>query len=171
MTGGVSGSVKAAASIFRKLLGLLLIAMVLLNVANAAGRYLFGKAIEGSDELLVFAMVWLVFLGAVLVTARQGHLGFDIVERLLPPGPRRLLQVVRHLAIATLSGYVALQSWAVLQKLTRVGQSSMALGLPMVVPHAAVLVSFLLILAFSLRNALRPPQPPAASDGTGEEPR
>lgn len=75
---------------FRKLLGLLLIAMVLLNVANAAGRYLFGSSIEGSDELLVFAMVWLVFLGAVLATARRGHLGFDVLERLLPPGPRRL---------------------------------------------------------------------------------
>lgn len=163
------GSVKAAASIFRKLLGALLIAMVLLNVANAAGRYLFGKAIEGSDELLVFAMVWLVFLGAVLVTARQGHLGFDVVERLLPGGARRLLHVARHLAIAVLSGYVALQSWAVLQKLARVGQSSMALGLPMVIPHAAVLVSFLLILLFSLRNALRPPRPATPTAEPGEE--
>lgn len=148
---------KAAGAIVRKLLGALLIAMVLLNVANAAGRYLFGKAIAGSDELLVFAMVWLVFLGAVLVTARQGHLGFDIAARLLTGGPQRLLHSVRHLVVAALAGYVALQSWAVLQKLIKVDQSSMALGVPMAIPHAAVLVSFLLILVFSLRAALRPP--------------
>ena len=144
-----------AGSIFRKLLGLLLIAMVLLNVANAAGRYLFGKAIEGSDEILVFAMVWLVFLGAVLVTTRRGHLGFDVLEKQLPPRARRLLQVVQHLAIAALSGYVALQSWTVLQKLMKIGQSSMALGLPMAIPHSAVVVSFVLIALFSLYAALR----------------
>jgi TRAP-type C4-dicarboxylate transport system permease small subunit len=148
-------------SIFRKLLGLLLIAMVLLNVANAAGRYLFGRSIEGSDELLVFAMVWLVFLGAVLATARRGHLGFDVLERLLPPGPRRLLRIVQHLAVAALSGYVALQSWAVLQKFLTIGQSSMALGIPMAIPHAAVAVSFLLIALFSLYAAVRP----GAADG------
>lgn len=141
----------------RSLLGALLIAMVLLNVANAAGRYLFGKAIAGSDEILVFAMVWLVFLGAVLVTARRGHLGFDVLDRLLPEQLRRPLHVLRHLAVAALAGYVALQSWQVLEKLARIGQSSMALGIPMVVPHAAVVVSFLLILAFSLHAATRPP--------------
>ncbi|MEX0758576.1 MAG: TRAP transporter small permease [Tistlia sp.] len=143
-------------SVFRKLLGVLLIAMVLLNVANAAGRYLFGRSIQGSDEILVFAMVWLVFLGAVLATARRGHLSFDILDRLLPPGPRRLLRIVQHLTIAGLSGYVALQSWTVLQKLMLIGQSSMALGLPMAIPHAAVVVSFLLIALFSLYAAVRP---------------
>lgn len=149
---------KAAGSIFRKLLGAVLIAMVLLNVANAGGRYLLGKAITGSDEILVFAMVWLVFLGAVLVTARQGHLGFGIVDRALTGGAWRVLHIVRHLVIAALAGYVALQSWAVLAKLIKVGQSSMALGVPMAIPHAAVLVSFVLIVVFSLAAALRPPR-------------
>lgn len=161
----MSESIRVAGSIFRKLLGGLLIAMVLLNVANAAGRYLFGRAIEGSDEILVFAMVWLVFLGAVVATARQGHLGFDIIDRVLKGTPRRLLHIIRHLTIAVLSGYVALQSWAVLQKFMMIGQSSMALGIPMVIPHAAVVVSFVLILLFSLYAATRPPQPKGPKAG------
>ncbi|MCG8358254.1 MAG: TRAP transporter small permease subunit, partial [Kiloniellales bacterium] len=52
----------------RRLLGLLLIAMVLLNVGNAIGRYVFRRSIDGADEILIFAMAWLVFIGAAVVT-------------------------------------------------------------------------------------------------------
>ena len=39
----------------RVLLGLLLLGMVALNVANAICRYVFGIVLIGADEVLVFA--------------------------------------------------------------------------------------------------------------------
>ena len=140
----------------RTALGLLLLAMVLLNVANAAGRYLFGKAIPGSDELLVFAMVWLVFLGACLVSLEGRHLGLDLLPRALGARGRRWLQVAIALVTALLTGFVALQSWAVLEKLLAVGQKSMATEIPMAIPHAAVPISFALICLISLYFVFRP---------------
>ena len=54
-----------------RLLGLVLLAMVALNVANAAGRHVLQRSILGADEILVFAMAWLVFgLGAALALLR-----------------------------------------------------------------------------------------------------
>jgi TRAP-type C4-dicarboxylate transport system permease small subunit len=53
----------------RALLGFVLLGMVLLNVANAIGRYTAGMVFIGSDELLVFGMIWLVMIGMLLVTA------------------------------------------------------------------------------------------------------
>lgn len=153
--------------IVRTLLGLLLLSMVLLNVANAAGRYLLGKAIPGSDELLVFAMIWLVFLGAVVVTAQGGHLAFDVLSRALPPAPRRALYVLQCLGVAALTGFAATQSWAVLRKLARVDQSSMAIGMPMVVPHAAVLLGLSAVALLSLWLALRPRAPGHEHDDAG----
>ena len=149
-------------STVRKALGLLLLAMVLLNVANAAGRYLFGKAIPGSDEILVFSMVWLVFLGACLVSLDRRHLSFDLLPRVLRRPWRRPLHTVTHLGIALLTGFVTLQSWTVLEKLAQVGQTSMATEIPMVVPHAAVPLSFGLICLISLYLAFRPAERPAA---------
>lgn len=129
--------------------------MVLLNVANAAGRYLVGKAIPGSDELLVFAMVWLVFVGACLVSLEGRHLSLDLLSRLLDGRARRLLSAGLCLLTALLTGYVALQSWAVLGKLRSVGQKSMATEIPMVIPHAAVTLSFALMSVIALFLAFR----------------
>ena len=148
---------KPLTALARHFVGLLLLGMVFLNVANAAGRYIFKKAIPGSDEVLVFAMVWLVFLGAVLVAIRNDHLGFDLLSRRLSGRPKRCLQAFRCLVISGITGFVAWQSWTVLKKLALVGQSSMATEIPMVVPHAAIFVSFALISLVSLVQVFRPP--------------
>jgi TRAP-type C4-dicarboxylate transport system permease small subunit len=59
--------------------------------------------------------------------------------------------------ISGITGFVAWQSWTVLKKLALVGQSSMATEIPMVIPHAAIFVSFALISLVSLVQAFRPP--------------
>ncbi len=141
----------------RNLLGLVLLAMVLLNVVNAAGRYLFGLAVHGSDEILVFAMVWLVFLGAALVSLEGRHLGFDLLHRYLPPGGQRALHVIICLGTALLTGYAAWQSWQVVAKLARIGKQSMATEIPMALPHVAVPLSLGLICLISLVRATRTP--------------
>ena len=135
-------------------LGLLLIAMVLLNVANAAGRYLFGRAIAGADELLVFSMVWLVFAGVVLVTAESRHLRLDLGQSLFRGRLGAARAALIHLLIAVLCFYVALQSWEIIGRLGQIGQRSMALGIPMVVPHAAIAIGLAVTALVALLLAL-----------------
>ena len=135
-------------------LGLLLIAMVLLNVANAAGRYLFGHAITGADELLVFSMVWLVFAGVVLVTAEGRHLRLDLGRSLFAGRLGAVRATVINLIIAVLCFYVALQSWEIIGRLGQIGQRSMALGIPMVVPHAAIAIGLAAAALVALLLAL-----------------
>jgi len=122
------------------LIAALLGAMVLLNVANVVGRRLVGQSIPAADELMTFAMVWLVFLGVILVTGDDRHLRFDIAARLLPERGRALLAVLLDLAMAAIAAYVAVQSYIFVDKLAGIGQRSMAAGIPMAIPHAIVLV-------------------------------
>src|SRR3546814_15011162 len=103
-------------------IGLLLIMMVVLNVANAFGRYVFGQTVPGSDELLVFSMVWLVFLGAALATAGGRHLRFDLLAIMLPRRLEFLLDAVRCALRAVLAGSVCLQSRGPLSTLGRSGE-------------------------------------------------
>ena len=56
------------------LLGLGLIAMVVVNVANAMGRYTGWFSLVGADELLVYGMIWIVMLGAILAARNRDHL-------------------------------------------------------------------------------------------------
>ena len=131
-----------AGRVARVALGLLLLAMVLLNVANAVSRYLLGQAIEGSDELLVFGMVWVVFLGAVFVTADRRHLSFDVLGKFLPPRLHSLIRVAGDLLMIVLLGFVALQSLDVVDRLAALNQRSMAAGIPTFIPHSAILIGF-----------------------------
>lgn len=122
------------------LVGVLMLAMVVLNVVNVIARRVFGSAIPQADELMVFSMVWLVFLGVILVTAEEGHLGFDLLSRTLTGRSRVLHGIAMDLVIAVLAAYVAVQSYNVVGKLIQFDQRSMAAGIPMAIPHLAVLV-------------------------------
>lgn len=122
------------------LVGVLMLAMVVLNVVNVIARRVFGSAIPQADELMVFSMVWLVFLGVILVTAEERHLGFDLLSRTLTGRSRVLHGIAMDLVIAVLAAYVAVQSYNVVGKLIQFDQRSMAAGIPMAIPHLAVLV-------------------------------
>ena len=65
------------------------IVAVLLNFTNVVGRYLFGISLLGSDEVQVFIMVGMTFLGAAVVTRRNEHLRMDVLVQFMP-GPVRL---------------------------------------------------------------------------------
>ena len=52
---------------------------VMLNFTNVVGRYLFGLSLLGSDEVQVFIMVAMTFLGAAVVTRRNQHLRMDVL--------------------------------------------------------------------------------------------
>jgi len=126
----------------RWLLGTVLIAMVLLNVANAVGRYAFGAVLIGADEVLVFGMVWMVMLGMLLVTADRSHISLDLVAARAGPRANAYLALIAHSVMSLACGYAALQSFFFVQRITALGQTSMALGLPMVIPHSALIVGF-----------------------------
>jgi TRAP-type transport system small permease protein len=82
---------RIAAFATRALLGTLLIGMMLLNVANAVCRYLFSVVLIGADELLVFAMIWMVMIGMILVTIDRRHIALDFLANrraLNVPSPR-----------------------------------------------------------------------------------
>jgi len=69
-------------------LALAFIMAVLLNFGNVVGRYLFGVSFLASDEVQVFVMVAMTFLGAVVVTRRNEHLRMDVLVQFMPAGLR-----------------------------------------------------------------------------------
>jgi TRAP-type C4-dicarboxylate transport system permease small subunit len=122
-----------------RVLGVVLLAMTAVNALNAATRHFFGFQLTGSDELLAFAQVWIVMLGLIGVTATRRHLALDLFAGL---GPRataaRLLAI--DLLFCVVAGWAAVQSFAFVTRMWAFGSTSMALGVPMVVPHGAVLI-------------------------------
>jgi len=150
-------------------LALVFIFAVLLNFANVVGRYLLGISLIGSDEVQIFIMVAMTFLGAAVVTRRNLHLRMDVLVRFFP-GPIQLtLRVLEQLLLITLAGFVLSQSWFYARQMLRIGRSSDMAGVPMWIPHGSVALGFLLMLIFAvcglIHIVLRMRRPPAEGGG------
>ncbi len=128
--------------LLKGLLGLGLIAMVPVNVINAAGRYGGLPTLTGADELLVFGMIWIVMLGAILATRERAHLAIDLLPERLSKRSARYLVLLTEVVTVAVAGFVAWHSAMFIGRIGALGQTSMGLGVPMVIPHSAIFIGF-----------------------------
>ncbi|MGE5146022.1 MAG: TRAP transporter small permease [Candidatus Eiseniibacteriota bacterium] len=134
--------VRVTAKAARTLLGVLLLAMVALNVANAIGRYAFGAVLAGADEILVYTMIWLVMVGIILVSAERRHIALDFLVNAAGPRARLALAIVQHAVMTAAAAYAAVQCWVFVERVSAIGQTSMAIAIPMSIPHSALVLGF-----------------------------
>ena len=144
---------------------------VLLNFSNVVGRYLFGISLLGSDEVQVFIMVGMTFLGAVVVTRRNHHLRMDVLVQFMPPRMRGALRIVEQLLLAALACFVLTQSYFYARQMFRIGRTSDMAGVPMWIPHGTVALGFALILIIAAwRTVAILRRQPDASSGAEAKP-
>jgi TRAP-type C4-dicarboxylate transport system permease small subunit len=150
-------------------LALAFIAAVVLNFTNVVGRHLFGLSLLGADELQVFIMVGMTFLGAAVVTRRNQHLRMDVLVRFMPTWLRLTLRVLEQLLLVALAGFVLSQSYFYARQMMRIGRTSDMSGMPMWIPHGTVALGFGLILIVALWSTvafMRRAPAPAERDRT-----
>jgi TRAP-type C4-dicarboxylate transport system permease small subunit len=124
------------------LAALLLLAAIAINFANVVARYLFLASIYWADEAMVYLVIWSIFLAAAAVTYDGSQLTMDLFSTRLPPRLQRLLDgAIAAVCLATFA-FMAWQAVIVVRTLLRNDQRSIALDLPMALPHAALLVGF-----------------------------
>lgn len=149
-------------------LALAFIFAVLLNFANVIGRYLLGISLIGSDEVQIFIMVGMTFLGAAVVTRRNLHLRMDVLVRFFPTPIQILLRILEQVLLIALAGFVLTQSYFYARQMLRIGRSSDMAGVPMWIPHGVIALGFGLILIIALSRVLgaarRPPEPAAKGE-------
>ena len=136
-------------------LAIALVIAVVVNFASVVGRYGFGVAVVGADEVQIFLMVWIVFLGAAVVTWREQHLRMDVLVAYLPSGARVAARAAEALALLCFACVVAWESAGYVRHMIAIDRRSDAAGLPMAVPHSAVLIGFALIALIALRRLRR----------------
>ena len=151
------------ARIIEVMLALAFIFTILLNFTNVLGRYIFGVSLLGADEVQIFIMIAMTFLGAAVVTRRNLHLRMDVLVRFLPTPVQLALRVAEQLLLAALACFVLTQSYFYARQMLRIGRTSDMAGVPMWIPHGMVALGFGLMLIFAVcklvRLARRTPAP------------
>lgn len=148
--GPVTRAMARVIAVARAVLGTLILASIAINFANVVGRYLFLSPIIWAEEVMIYIMVWCVFLGAVLVTWEGRHLRMDLLSTHLRRPWKEIVNLIAVCGLLVASGFVAIQSVEAVSLFARLGQKSTTAGIPMVVPHLAVLVGFSLIFLAAL---------------------
>lgn len=137
----------------RVLLGVMLLASVVLICANAFGRYVLLSPIIWAEEILGYGLVWMIYLGAVLVTASGEHLRMDLVIQLLGEKSRAFFHLLGNIAFIAVALLIIYQAPATISEFTHHSQVA---NLPMDVVHVVIPVSFvaivLLLVGKSVQN-------------------
>ncbi|TFG78787.1 MAG: TRAP transporter small permease, partial [Spirochaetales bacterium] len=122
----------------------LLVGIMVVNVAMGVFfRYVLHNSIFWTEELGRYMMIWMAYLGAVLATREEAHVGITAVVALLPPTGRRIMEFFTRLIVIAFLVIVLVKSFAHLDSLSI--QKSSAMEIPMAIPYLAVTVGLFLM--------------------------
>jgi TRAP-type C4-dicarboxylate transport system permease small subunit len=131
------------------------IVAVALNFGNVVGRYGFGRMMLGADEIQIYIMVCMAFLGAAVISWRREHLRMDVLFKLFPRPVRSALRAIEMALVLVLAGFVLDQSFAYALRVFNLGQTSNTAGVPMWIPHSAIWLGFGLMGLIALWQAVK----------------
>jgi len=132
----------ALASAAERVLALALIFGIALNFINVVGRYLFGFALTGADEIEIYILIWIAFLGAAIVTWRGQHLRMDVLLVACPEIVRLGVALFEKIVLIAIATFVTVQSARYVQKIHALGAVSDIAGIPTWIPHSAIVIGF-----------------------------
>lgn len=137
------------------LAGLLVLAAVALNATSVISRYVFNHSYVWSDEILVYANIWVVVIGAIAATLSGEHLSIDVLRPYFARKVQTLQSAIIEAITAAVAVTAAVASYRAMSVIMRSNQKSVAAGMPMWVAHGAILLgftAFALIAAWRLLN-------------------
>ncbi len=122
----------------------ILTAMVAFTCFQVFCRYVFNSALSWPEEMNIFFMAWLTFVGSSIALKQSAHIGVDLFINFLPAKVRRLILTIGHcfmfvfLLLLVDTGY----SVAVMN----LGNFSEALEIPLIIPRLSLVVGGLMML-------------------------
>lgn len=81
--------------------------LILLNIATRTA----GAALFWVDELAIYAMVWMAFVGASLTVARRSGVAVTILTEALPPSARLWIGRMIDFVVLAFSGFLLWLAW------------------------------------------------------------
>lgn len=148
-------SIDALALGLERLLGLLLIVAVLYNFVNVVGRYVFGRTFISADEVQIYIMIYIAFLGAAVATWRRMHLRMDVLLQRMPRGVQAGLGALELALILVLAAFVLYVSSGYVKQMAGLDARSQNAGIPMWIPHSAIVLGFGLIAVLSVLQIIQ----------------
>ncbi len=126
------------ADFIQALSAVLLLIAVAINFANIIGRYVFMTPIASAEEIMLFLLVGIVFLGNSVVGFEGKQLRMDVLLHALPKPLRHGLEVFADITMIVVCVALIVVGWPAIQMLAEFDQRSEAADIPLVIPQSLV---------------------------------
>lgn len=122
----------------------LLIAVILMNVAQIFYRYVLVDPLSWTGETMRYATTWMVMLAGSAALFRGEHMVISLFDSVQS---KKIRNFVRILVLACIAGFCALLIWeGIPAAINNFSQNSPAMQIPMTLPYLAVPVGAALML-------------------------
>jgi C4-dicarboxylate transporter DctQ subunit len=126
--------------------GLFLLLIAGLTIAQVILRYIFNYPLIWSEELSILVFIYLGFIGIGVAYAQGRHLYVDAVLMMLPKSVRKVIEGIALGFSAVFLLVVITQMIKVMMVTSKVGITTPALLLPMIVIYVSLPIGCLLFL-------------------------
>lgn len=119
--------------------------MVFTSFAQVVNRNFFKFPISWFEEAAVYCMIYMVLIGTEIGLRDGTQIAVTVMVDKLKGRGRRFVQIISKVVVVIFSGAICYSSVQILQLQIKTGQTSPALHLPMSIPYAALVLSFMII--------------------------
>ena len=159
----IEKTVDALTFVVERVLALALILGITLNFINVVGRYFAGFTINGVDEVEIYILIAIAFIGAAAVTWRGEHLRMDVLLQACPLWVQRAVAVIETLVMLVVTAFVAWQSFLYVERMHSLGAVSDIAHIPTWIPHSAITIGFasmaVLVVLRGVKRGIATPTP------------
>lgn len=152
---GLAGADRVLCTAETVFVGAALVFTSALLFANVVLRYVFLWPLQWAEELTLYLMVWIVFVGGSIIVRTRGHIAVDVVPNFLSASANRRLKIaVTSASFVFLVGlfYYSVQHTL---RIRSSGQVMPAMQAPMWLAYLAMPVGSLLMAVRTLQVAVR----------------
>jgi C4-dicarboxylate transporter DctQ subunit len=137
---------RALAGLEFGLIVLLLGFAAILNVSQVAARYFLNLSISSFEEISVYLIIWMVFVGASHAERLGQNISLDLAHEYLPETARRMLWRIADGALAILALVLAYSAFDAVAFSKMLGETSVSrLSAPIWIIMAVMPASFVVI--------------------------
>lgn len=123
--------------------------------ANVFLRYVFLAPINWAEELTLYLMVWIVFIGGAVAVRTRGHIAIDLLPLVLSSANRRRLAIGVALAALAFFAWFFWYSGEHVLRVRAAGQTTPVMEAPMWLAYLAMPAGSLLMGLRTLQQLYR----------------
>ena len=113
-------------------------------------RYVLNDSVAWTEEIARYGLIWVTFIGAIMVTRRNSHIAVVLLPNLLPGWAGRLLLAMVDLVVLAFLGLLSYFSILIVERMHT--QRMTIIDLPMSYVYGAVVLGCILMFARQLQR-------------------